>query len=139
MANPNITFNSNLEECLKLSEAAAARALNAIGMMAETYAKRSCPVDTGRLRNSITYATPKKYGSYNYKDNDGHGYTDKAGQPQTNAVYIGTNVEYAMAQEYGDGFKHNAGQSAHFLKNAAANHIDEYNKIIEDCMKSVEE
>ena len=45
--------------------------LEAIGLTAETYAKKETPVDTGRLRNSISHETDKE------------------------AVYIGTNVEYA--------------------------------------------
>ena len=45
--------------------------LEAIGLTAETYAKKETPVCTGRLRNSISHETDKE------------------------AVYIGTNVEYA--------------------------------------------
>ena len=45
--------------------------LEAIGLTAETYAKKATPVDTGRLRNSISHTV------------DGE------------AVYIGSNVEYA--------------------------------------------
>lgn len=49
-------------------------ALEEIGLVAEGAAKRLCPVDTGRLRNSITHALD-------------------AGDKW---VIIGTNVEYAM-------------------------------------------
>lgn len=52
---------------------ATLRALERIGMQGEGYAKDLCPVDTGRLRNSITHQV------------------DKGGD----AVYIGTNTEYA--------------------------------------------
>lgn len=52
---------------------AVVRALEKIGLTAEGYAKRLCPVDTGNLRNSITHQV------------------DEAKQ----AVYIGTNNEYA--------------------------------------------
>lgn len=48
-------------------------ALEAVGITAEAYAKLLCPVDTGRLRNSISHAVDEK----------------------EKAVYIGTNVEYA--------------------------------------------
>lgn len=56
-----------------------ATALMVMGMQAESAAKKICPVDTGRLRNSITYVldVPKK------------------------EVYIGTNVEYAKHVEFG--------------------------------------
>ena len=49
-------------------------ALEEIGLVAESAAKRRCPVDTGRLRNSITHALDAN---------------DKW-------VLVGTNVEYAM-------------------------------------------
>ena len=49
------------------------KALFAIGLLAEGYAKKECPVDTGRLRNSVTNVV--------VSDED--------------SVYIGTNVEYA--------------------------------------------
>ena len=45
---------------------------------------------------------------------------------EENDVYIGTNVEYAPVQE----------NIHHFLKNAAANHGDEYKKIMETSLKS---
>ena len=47
------------------------RALEKIGITAEKYSKVACPVDTGRLRNSISHTRDK------------------------NTAYIGTNVEYA--------------------------------------------
>ena len=36
-------------------ERAIERGLEKIGLLAEGYAKQKCPVDTGRLRNSITH------------------------------------------------------------------------------------
>jgi phage gpG-like protein len=45
--------------------------LVAVGLTLEGYAKLLCPVDTGRLRISITFDV------------------------RDNTVYIGTNVEYA--------------------------------------------
>ena len=47
------------------------KALEKVGLTAERYAKLACPVDTGRLRNSISHTHDK------------------------NTAYIGTNVEYA--------------------------------------------
>lgn len=43
-----------------------------------------------------------------------------------NSVYIGTNVEYAPVQE----------NIHHFLKNAAANHGEEYKQIMETSLKT---
>lgn len=65
------TYKDNSKEVQKALKAAIKRGLEAIGMNAEGYAKELSPVDTGRLRNSISHAV----------DED--------------AAYIGTNVEYA--------------------------------------------
>lgn len=43
-----------------------------------------------------------------------------------NSVYIGTNIEYAPVQE----------NIHHFLKNAAANHGEEYKQIMEASLKT---
>ena len=52
----NIEYRDNTEEVLNALEAAIRRGNEAIGMTAERHAKKKCPVDTGRLRNSLTYA-----------------------------------------------------------------------------------
>ena len=81
------------------------RGLEKVGLVAEGYAKRLCPVDTGRLRNSIT-----------------HQISDSE-----KAVYIGTNVEYAPHVELGT-YKASAQP---FLTPAAQDHSAEYREIIE--------
>ena len=86
--------------------------LEAIGQECEGYAKDDCPVDTGRLRNSIAHMV--------------EGDDDK--------VYVGTNVEYAPYVEYGE-YKHITGKN-HFLRDAAANHGDHYKAILEAALKS---
>lgn len=97
--------------------------LSAVGMKAEKYAKQDAPVDTGRLRNSITYATHSKHssGQEPAKTND----YDTHATPEEFAVYIGTNVEYAPQQEA----KH------HFLKNAATTHNKEFEKLFKSIME----
>lgn len=82
-------------------------ALEKIGLSAEGDAKMLCPVDTGRLRNSITHQV------------------DKAEK----AVYIGTNVEYAVYVELNEDAKHEVGQ-AHYLRDAARNNGDNYSMLI---------
>ena len=81
------------------------RGLEKVGLVAEGYAKMLCPVDTGRLRNSITHQV-----------NDSE-----------KAVYIGTNVEYAPHVELGT-YKASAQP---FLAPAAQDHAAEYRAIIE--------
>ncbi len=89
-----------------------ARALEAIGQKAEGYAKGLCPVDTGRLRNSITH------------DCDSH-----SGQ---NTVSVGTNVEYAVYVEMGT----RRMVARPYIQPSIADHLDEYQSIIEKYLKS---
>lgn len=104
-----ITDNSEIVKEAMLRQLALG--LKAVGMQAESHAKAGCPVDTGRLRNSITHVE------------------------DSNKVIIGTNVEYAAKQEYGD-FSHSVG-GAHYLRNAAADHTSEYMQLIKDALSNV--
>ena len=157
MSDIDIKLIDNSGEILRNFQKNLEAGLEAIGLQAERYAKEGCPVDTGRLRNSITHTTAKNAGqsySYSYKT-----YTkselDKMwgkkgvvamrkaqsetaethrGGAKPNEVYVGTNVEYAIPQETNDRYKHTVG-GAHFLKNAAANHGDVYEKILKKQLK----
>lgn len=125
-----VTDNSAIFKRAK--DQAVLRALDAIGKTAERHAKENCPFDTGRLRNSLTYATSEFGGKGTYSDNQQNIYNDGSakGTPEQGAVYIGTNVEYAQKQELSDSLHHNEGR-AHFIRDAAADHGDEYKKIAE--------
>lgn len=83
---------------------AIAAALEEIGLAAERFAKRACPVDTGRLRNSITHAL----------------------NMDEEAVYIGTNVEYAKYVENGTSRR----KGVYFLRGAAQEHGSYYRGIM---------
>ena len=89
---------------------ALARGLEECGLVAEGYAKRLCPVDTGRLRNSITHVV--NYGA--------------------KAVYIGTNVEYAEYVEKGTSRQ----EKQPFLEPVAKNHGRQYRAIIENELRN---
>lgn len=52
----SVTFISHAKEALNAMDAARDKALEIIDGKAESYAKKLRPVDTGRLRNSITHA-----------------------------------------------------------------------------------
>lgn len=111
-------------------------ALEACGMEAARIAAEDCPVDTGRLRNSITYATATAQGDANTHKGqaaDPEEYKVK-GTPEKNAVYIGTNVIYAPAVEYLS-MQHKSGK-AHFLRDALANHRATYEEIIKKALKA---
>lgn len=114
-----------------------AAALEAIGAMGEAFAKKECPVDTGRLRNSITHATKQFKGQGQYKDKKGNSYSDATAHttPDGDAAYIGTNVEYASAVEYGDKAVHKVG-GAHFLQKAATGHAQEYKEKVQSILKA---
>lgn len=106
----NVTLTDNTKEVRNALDDAVSTALNLIGMQAEKYAKGLCPVDTGRLRNSITHVT----------DDD--------------SAYIGTNVEYAPYVEL-DGTKNHPNGQAHFLRDAVQNNVSEYRRILESCLR----
>lgn len=135
MTEIKVTDNSKVFK--KAKDEAVERALIAIGMTAERHAKERCPVDTGRLRNSITYATQSYSGQGSYTDQTGTSYADAAAKakPEDRTVYVGTNVEYARYVENGDSMHHVTG-AAHFLRDAAAAHGDEYKKIAVAQLKS---
>jgi HK97 gp10 family phage protein len=101
------TYKDNTEEILRGIADAKQRALERIGLSAEGYAKKECPVDTGNLRNSITHA----------RDDD--------------AAYIGTNVEYAPYVELGTSRM----KAQPFLRPAATEHTTVYRRILEDELK----
>lgn len=102
------TFKDNTDEVLATLKMAKKRGLEAIGLTAEGHAKKETPVDTGRLRNSISHATDEE------------------------AAYIGTNVEYAPYVELGARGR----QGVHMLQRAATEHADEYKRLMEYSMKN---
>ena len=137
-----IKIVDNSKPFLDEKDEAIERALEIIGGYMERYAKQNCPVDTGLLRNSITYcidgehphqkfyqaATGGKAGAYDGK-------MPEEGDKKR-SVSVGTNVEYAPIVEYSDRAKHTSGR-AHFLRDSLANHINEYNQIFTSELKKV--
>lgn len=93
----------NREAIANAIDRALVAALEEVGLVAEGYAKRACPVDTGRLRNSITHIVDEG----------------------TSHVIIGTNVEYAPYVELGTRRQ----KSQPFLKPAAEDHASTYKGI----------
>lgn len=106
--------------------------LEGIGLKAEGYAideiTRMKAVDTGRLRNSITFATENRQGTPNTQGGaqaSPEDYTPRM-SPESGSVYIGTNVEYAPYIELGT-YKMPARP---FLRGAIANHQEEYKDLV---------
>ena len=108
IANIKIENNHKDEIIAALKENAKA-ILTAWGETAERHAKEMCPVDTGRLRNSITYEV---------KSDEG-------------AVYIGTNVEYGQYVELGTSRM----SPKPFLKPAIVDYKEEYKQIMDETIK----
>lgn len=79
-------------------------ALEEIGIDAERIASENAPVDTGRLSASITHAI----------------------EPNENAVYIGTNVRYALPVH--EGVHGRPGNP--FLRRAATDNTDRFRAIL---------
>ena len=137
----NYTYKDNTKEVLSALERAKVRGLTAIGMSAEGHAKKKITqakaVDTGRLRNSITFAVSGESANISSYSGD-HGeeggtYSGTAPNDKDKSVYIGTGVEYAIGIETGS---HRKAGGVHFLQDAAANHTDEYKRLMEDSMKN---
>ena len=135
------TYKDNTDEVLSALEKAKVRGLTAIGMTAEGHAKKKITqakaVDTGRLRNSITFAVSGESANISSYSGD-HGeeggtYSGTAPNDKEKAVYIGTGVEYAIGIETGS---HRKAGGVHFLQDAASNHSDEYKRLMEDSMKN---
>ena len=135
----DVTIIDNSEEVLDAMTAAVLASLEAVGQQAVSHAKQNITeagrVDTGALRNSVSHQV----------------------EMGENAVYIGTNQDYAIYHELGTGIYLEGGggrqspwsykdangnwhrtrgiRPIHFLKNAVANYADEYKQIIEQTMK----
>ena len=132
----SVTIKDNTDAVLKELDNAMERALTRIGLAAEGYAKKSLTaqgaVDTGLLRNSVTFAlSGEGANTTSYKADrggeTGH-YTGTAPNDKDKAVYIGSNVEYAIFIENGA-----RGQSPRpFLKPAATEHTTTYKNILKE-------
>lgn len=111
MADVTITIDhveSHVDEIIKEINEKTKKALSLMGETVEKYAKSDCPVDTGRLRNSLMHEA----GDYD-------------GDP---CEYVGSDVEYSPYVEFIDRYHHPVGK-AHFLRDGAQNHIDELKEV----------
>jgi HK97 gp10 family phage protein len=105
----DVKITDNSGEVLDALQAQIEQALTAIGLTAESYAKQECPVDTGRLRNSITNVV----------------------RADEKAAYIGSNVSYAGFVELGTSRM----KARPYLRPAATEHTAEYKSLVEQALK----
>lgn len=129
-----VDFKDNSQAVLAAFHQAVEKGLEECGLVAEGYAKKLAPVDTGTLRNSISHKV----------------------DPDEPACYIGSDVEYAVYQEMGTGQYVSGGRPSPwvyqddkgnwhwtkgnpakpFLKPAVADHAQQYRQIIENELKN---
>lgn len=106
MAKIEVT-NSHVDDVLGMLQTKRHKVLEEWGLTAEAYASDYCPVDTGRLRASISHDT----------DDD--------------TMYLGTNVEYAPYVEMGTSRM----DAQPYLRPAIENHLGEYKEIMNEVMQ----
>lgn len=136
-----IIEEDNTDEVLRVLAEKIDAAMEAVGNQAVSHAKQNLTaasrVDTGALRNSISHV------SY--------------GEETEGECYVGTNQEYAIYHEVGTGIYAEGGNGrktpwafqdskgewhrtrgvspVHYIKNAMADHVEEYKGIIEKVLK----
>ena len=132
----SIEITDNSKEVSAAIEAAILRGLEKCGLVAEGYAKKLCPVDTGNLRNSITHVVDE----------------------QELAAIIGTDSEYSAYAELGTGIYAEGGggrptpwvyqdakgnwhytrgnKAQPYLKPALADHAQQYRDILVNELKN---
>lgn len=103
----NFKMTSHKNEVFDELDSALEVALEEIGLTAEGFAKKKCPVDTGRLRNSISHASTE------------------------DTAYVGTNVEYAVYVEMGTVNT----KPQPYLRPAVTEHKDTYRAIVKRNLK----
>lgn len=135
-----VKFIDNSDKAKQALREGIEAALEAIGNQCVTYAKQNITaagrVDTGALRNSVSHLV----------------------KIEDEAVYVGTNQEYAVFNEMGTGIHTDGGggrqtpwvyqdargewhttrgiKPIHFLRNAAQDHVDEFQRIAEQEIKA---
>ena len=110
MAGGVTVIQDNTEQVVDGIDSAIGVALEKIGLLAENYAAKKCPVDTDNLRGSITHEI----------------------DTSDNAVYIGTNVEYAPYVELGTSRQ----KAQPFLRPAASEHGAQYRQVLKKALGS---
>lgn len=153
-----MAFKDNTAEVKKSVREALEQAAHIIGGMMETNAKKNltnfmwehktrniknetfhAAIDTGLLRNSITYAVsggPASITTYKADTGGGTGSYGGTAPEEENGVrvYIGTNVQYRPYIELGT----RSIPAVHFLQDAAENHDEQYKKVIDTMLNQIE-
>ena len=150
MINGTVDVKDNSALFIAAVEAAAENALDAAGSQAATLAANELQrspsrIDTGLLKNSITWAVggkPAAISSYSadrpskttgkMPPSGSYSGTAPADTKNKKSVYVGTNVEYAIYVH--DGTKRMAPN--HFLKNAISKNRGELSEIMKRTLQN---
>lgn len=154
MSDISVQLTDNTGEILNALDNNLDKTLEMLGLQAAGYAAlelESNPrrVDTGLLRNSITYAVAGEAPAKQTYQNDGHDKHDNSVPVETgsyqgkmakglgeHSVYIGTNVEYAIYVHEGAKLPNGGTMEANrFLRNAVTKHVTEYERMIDKGLK----
>ena len=168
MKNITVYVEDFIDEVKAALQNAIERGLMAIGERAATHARDNLTalgaVDTGRLRNSITYATQGHDGeTLRYTKEMQQAGQDAVQTPvkvsEPNTVYVGTAVFYGPYIELGTGNLSTSGGGTHkpswtyqdefgnwhiafpqrrrpFLKPAVADHVKEFREILKESLEN---
>lgn len=153
------------QECIDAKNIAVERALEAIGLQAESYAKKNLTasghIDTGLLRNSIAHAVSgnvpttrgqttykadrakSKYTGYKNAERNEKGHIVKKSGEYSSPVPDDAENQKAVYVgsnvHYAPYIEYGSDRLAptHFVKNALADNTSVYAKIAENCLKNV--
>ena len=123
-----VDVTDNSDKVLAEFQAAILRALERCGSQAEGYAKDLAPVDTGRLRNSISHKVDEEEkAAYIGSDLDYAAYVELA-----TGIYAegGRPTPWVYQDENGNWHWTRGNKAQPFLKPAVADHAKEYQSII---------
>ncbi len=143
-----VTVKSNVADIKAKLPEAMRFALELMAEAAEGHAKDDCPVDTGLLRNSITWglagervkiaeyvANHVRHGEEILRRGRYDVTVPPSDDPHQNYVLIGSNVNYSIYVELRDAAAHKVGK-AHFLRDALVNHKQEYKEKAELALRA---
>lgn len=123
-----VSFNSNLDVFMQaLTNDKVPMILEKIGLVAEGYAKRLCPVNTGNLRNSITHDSDLAEQSAVIGTNVEYGKYVELGHHQEPGRYVPA-IGKALVSEYV--------APNPYLRPAVEDHKSEYKDIVESALKA---
>ena len=136
MSNDNFQLTDKSGQIKKEALEKCVRAMEACGLKAEAFAIKSCPVDTGLLKNSITHVT------YSTENNE---VETMVGTPVEYGIYVemgtgqyvagGRKTPWVYEDSKGETHLTHGSRPQPFIKPAISDHISLYKRMIESELK----